>query len=108
MRVLVLCEQSGTVRDAFMKRGHDALSVDILPDESGSDLAWAHCQMDALHALNTTGKWDLIIAHPPCTALCVAGNSSYGEGMIGYPERLAAVEWTVTARRRNDNTKTKT
>lgn len=72
MRVLVLCEYSATVRDAFRARGHDAWSCDILPTEG--DPTW-HIRDDALHVL--TGKWafgwDLIIAHPPCTYLTYAG-----------------------------------
>lgn len=89
MRVLVACEYSGTVRDAFIKRGHDATSCDLLPtDNDGS-----HYQGDVYDMLKQ--DWDLIIAHPPCTALTVAGNSTYGEGQPKYAERLASVEWTV-------------
>jgi site-specific DNA-cytosine methylase len=66
MRVLVACEFSGIVRDAFRGRGHDAWSCDILPSESPH-----HLQGDALLALD--GGWDLMIAHPPCTYLSRAG-----------------------------------
>lgn len=89
MRVLVACEYSGTVRDAFVKRGHDAISCDLLP----TDKVGAHYQGDVYDMLDQA--WDLIIAHPPCTALTVAGNSTYGEGQPKYAERLAAVQWTV-------------
>lgn len=89
MRVAVLCEYSGVVRDAFIARGHDAISCDLLP----TDKPGPHYQGDALDMLEQ--RWDLIIAHPPCTALTVAGNSTYGEGQPKYNERLASVKWTV-------------
>ena len=65
MRVLVACEMSGTVRDAFAKRGHDAMSCDILP------AAGNHYHGDVRDVLD--GGWDLMIAHPPCTHLAVSG-----------------------------------
>lgn len=68
MRVLVACEFSGVVRDAFAKRGHDAWSCDILPSESEGN----HIQGDALQALNFK-KWDMLLAFPPCTHLSSAG-----------------------------------
>lgn len=69
MRVLVACESSGVVREAFRRLGHDAWSCDLLPAEDGSPF---HLQGDALsHALG--GVWDLMIAHPPCTYLCSSG-----------------------------------
>jgi len=66
MKVLVACEFSGTVRDAFIKQGHDAVSCDLLPTESPGP----HIQDDVLNHLE---GWDLMIAHPPCTHLCVSG-----------------------------------
>lgn len=68
MRVLVACEYSGRVRDAFRARGHDAWSCDLLPCEA--DPAF-HIQGDVLPLL--TQGWDLLIAHPPCTHLAVSG-----------------------------------
>lgn len=68
MRVLVACEFSGTVRDAFAKRGHDAWSCDILPSEAGGQ----HIQGDALEVLGD--GWDMAIMHPPCTHLAVSGS----------------------------------
>ena len=66
MKVLVACEFSGVVRDEFSKLGHDAWSCDLLPsDKSGN-----HYQCDVLDVLNL--RWDLMIAHPPCTWLCAA------------------------------------
>lgn len=68
MRVLIACESSGVVREAFRKRGHDAWSCDLLPADDASPF---HIQGDALA---TIGKgWDLIIGHPPCTDLAVSG-----------------------------------
>ena len=68
MRVLVACEFSAIVRDAFRARGHDAWSCDLLPCEG--DPQW-HIQGDALEAIKQ--GWDLMIAHPPCTDLAVSG-----------------------------------
>ena len=68
MKVLIACESSGTVREAFRKKGHDAWSCDLLPADDGSTF---HIQGDALEAIKQ--EWDLIIAHPPCTFLCGSG-----------------------------------
>jgi hypothetical protein len=68
MRVLVACEYSGTVRDAFIRAGYYALSCDILPSES---LIGDHYQGNVLDILDH--GWDLMIAHPPCTYLCSSG-----------------------------------
>ena len=67
MRVVIVCEFSGTVRDAFIKQGHDAISVDLLPTESPGP----HLQMDA--RLVDYSNYDLAICHPPCTHLAVSG-----------------------------------
>ena len=67
MRVLVACEYSGTVRDAFLRAGHDALSCDLLP----TDVPGPHYQGDVRDVL--ADGWDLMIAHPPCTYLCSSG-----------------------------------
>ena len=96
MRVLIACESSGTVREAFRALGHDAWSCDLLPADDGSP--W-HVQGDMLGLL-VAGRWDLIIMHPPCTALCVSGNRWYGNGKPKHAERLRAVEWTVALWRR--------
>jgi site-specific DNA-cytosine methylase len=67
MRVLIACEFSGRVRDAFIAKGHDAVSCDLLPtDEPGP-----HHQGDVRDLL--VERWDLLIAHPPCTHLAVSG-----------------------------------
>lgn len=71
MRVLIACEYSATVRDAFRERGHDAWSCDLLPTEG--DAAF-HIQDSISHVLTRSlGAWDLMIAHPPCTHLAVSG-----------------------------------
>ena len=67
MKVLVACEYSGTVRDAFLRAGHDAMSCDLLP----TDAAGPHYQGDVRDIINQ--GWDLMIAHPPCTYLCSSG-----------------------------------
>lgn len=73
MRVLVACECSGIVREAFRRRGHEAWSCDLVEAEDGS--AWHH-QGDALEFLREGGPWDLLIAHPPCTHLALSGNGA--------------------------------
>ena len=67
MKVLIACEYSGIVRDAFAAKGHDAWSCDILPTESPGN----HFQGDVLKHLDK--GWDMMIAHPPCTYLSNAG-----------------------------------
>jgi len=67
MRVLVGCEYSGRVRDAFIARGHDAMSCDLLP----TDAPGPHYQGDVFDIIND--GWDLMIAHPPCTYLSASG-----------------------------------
>jgi len=67
MKVLVACEYSGAVRDAFIARGHDAVSCDLLASEKPGP----HIQDDVLKILDR--GWDLMIAHPPCTHLAVSG-----------------------------------
>lgn len=67
MRVLVACEFSGIVRDAFIRHGHDAVSVDLLP----SELPGPHIIGDVLEVMSP--RWDMMIAFPPCTYLCRSG-----------------------------------
>lgn len=70
MKVLVACEFSGIVRDAFKARGHDAWSCDLLESESDGN----HIQGDVIDLLYRVDvRWDLLIAHPPCTYLAVSG-----------------------------------
>lgn len=67
MRVLVACEFSGRVRDAFIRHGHDAVSCDLLP----TDTPGPHFECDVIDVLRN--GWNLMIAHPPCTYLCASG-----------------------------------
>lgn len=67
MRVLIACEYSGAVRDAFIAAGHDAMSCDLLPSEAPGP----HYQGDVRDVLGD--RWDLMVAHPPCTYLSVSG-----------------------------------
>ncbi len=67
VRVLVACEESGTVRDAFIREGHDAMSCDLLPTRSPGP----HYQGDVRDVLHAC--WDLLIFHAPCTDICVSG-----------------------------------
>lgn len=69
MKVLVACEYSGTVREAFKRAGHDAMSCDLLP----TDVEGNHHQGDVLELLHD--GWDLLIAHPPCTYMTNSGVS---------------------------------
>ena len=73
MRVLIACEYSGTVRDAFTKLGHDAMSCDLLPTDSPGK----HYQGDVFDIIDD--GWDLMIAHPPCTDLAVSGAAWFKE-----------------------------
>jgi len=78
MKVLIACEFSSIVRDAFLERGHEAFSCDLLPAEN--DLPGYHYQGDVFDIINQ--DWDLMIAHPPCTYLANSGvrwlRSKYG------------------------------
>lgn len=80
MKVLVACEYSGVVRDAFIRRGHEAVSCDLLP----TDVDGPHYQGNVLDIIND--GWDLMIGHPPCTYLCVSGARWLYDSR--YPTRL--------------------
>jgi site-specific DNA-cytosine methylase len=73
MRVLVACEFSGVVREAFRARGHDAWSCDLLAAEDESEFHYQEDLVDCLFGEDNHGYWDLIIAHPPCTHLASSG-----------------------------------
>ena len=88
LNVLVACESSGTVREAFNKLGHNAWSCDLLEADDGST---RHFTGDVFDVLDTCGDWDIVIAHPPCTYLCVAGNRWHA----GSEEREEAITWTM-------------
>lgn len=91
MDILVGCEESGTVRDVFHSYGHNAWSCDLQPTRTDGN----HWQMDIKTCLCSTEKWDIIILHPDCTKLCLAGNKHYGKGKLRHQERLDAIKWTV-------------
>jgi hypothetical protein len=73
MKVLIACEYSGTVRDAFRALGHDAMSCDLLPTEREGP----HYQGSVLDILGD--GWDMMVAHPPCTHLAVSGAAHFAK-----------------------------
>lgn len=91
MRVLVACEYSGVVRDAFLRRGHDAISCDLLP----TDAQGPHYQGDVRDILGD--GWDLMIAHPPCTHLCVSGARWFASKVNEQADALAFVACLLNA-----------
>ena len=90
MRVLVACEYSGTVREAFTERGHDAWSCDLLPTDIPSD---KHIQGDCLEAI-ASQKWDLIIGHPPCTFLTVSNSKNWAK-LQANGKQQAAIDFVL-------------
>lgn len=97
MRVLVACEFSGIVRDAFLALGHDAWSCDLLYTEScdTDDKATRHLQGNVLNFLGD--EWDLMIAHPPCTHLAVSGARWFKDKQAEQAEALAFVQALMDA-----------
>jgi site-specific DNA-cytosine methylase len=91
MRVLVACEYSGTVRDAFLRIGHDAMSCDLLP----TDKPGPHYQGDVFDVIND--GWDLMIAHPPCTHLAVSGARWFKDKVTEQEEALDFVRRLMNA-----------
>lgn len=91
MRVLVACEYSGTVRDAFLALGHDAMSCDLLP----TDAPGPHHQGDVRDVLHE--GWDLMIAHPPCTHLAVSGAKWFDKKKAQQEEALDFVRLLLHA-----------
>ena len=91
MRVLVACECSGVVRDAFNARGHFAMSCDLLP----SDAPGMHYQGDVRDVLD--GGWDLMIAHPPCTHLASSGAKWFKNKQVEQAEALDFVRLLLNA-----------
>ncbi len=92
MRVLVACEYSGTVRDAFIARGHDAWSCDLLPTERPGP----HYQEDVREIIADM-QWDLMIAHPPCTHLAVSGARWWKDKLFEQGEALDFVRFLMDA-----------
>jgi len=91
MRVLIACEYSGVVRDAFTALGHYAMSCDILPTDSPG----LHYQGDVRDILG--GDWDLMIAHPPCTHLAVSGAKHFHKKKKEQAEALDFVRILLDA-----------
>ena len=91
MKVLVACEYSGTVRDAFAKKGHEALSCDLL----ATDKLGKHYQGNVFDIIDD--GWDLMIAHPPCTHLAVSGARWFKDKFIEQAEALDFVRKLMNA-----------
>jgi hypothetical protein len=91
MKVLIACEYSGTVRDAFLRAGHDAMSCDMLP----TDRPGPHYQGDVRDILGD--GWELMIAHPPCTHLAVSGARWFKDKQEEQKEALEFVRLLLDA-----------
>ena len=91
MKVLIACEYSGIVREAFKKKGHDALSCDLLP----SEIPGKHYQGKVEDIIGE--GWDLMIAHPPCTHLAVSGARWFKDKRNEQGEALAFVQYLLNA-----------
>jgi hypothetical protein len=91
MRILIACEFSGIVRDAFAAQGHDAWSCDLVESERPGQ----HLQEDVLHVLDQ--DWDLMIAHPPCTYLCNSGARWWRGRQMEQRHALAFVDLLLHA-----------
>lgn len=98
MRVLVACEYSGAVRDAFISGGHDAMSCDMLP----TDVPGPHYRGDLFDVIDY--PWDLLIAHPPCTHLAVSGSRHF-EAKLMDGRQQAGVSFFMQIVRRSAHIK---
>ena len=97
MKILVACEFSGIVREAFARKGHEAWSCDLLPTERPLIPAYSggHKQCDVRMILND--KWDLLVAHPPCTHLAVSGARWFKDKQQEQAAALDFVKLLLTA-----------
>ena len=98
MKVLVACEHTGAVRDAFARKGCDAWSCDLLPDKSAA--GGNHRQCDIRDMSDELSSFDLLIAHPPCTFLCASGMHWTTRGMRDpalTTDALAFAQWLMDA-----------
>jgi site-specific DNA-cytosine methylase len=93
MKVLVACEFSGVVRDAFLKKGHEAYSCDLLP----SNVKQGHIQGDAIEWAYKNVGWDLMIAHPPCTHLASSGARWFKDKKNEQEEALEFIRRLIEA-----------
>jgi site-specific DNA-cytosine methylase len=91
LKVLVACEYSGTVRDAFLRAGHEAMSCDLLR----TDVPGPHYEGDVLDVIND--GWDLMIAHPPCTHLAVSGARWFKDKKAEQADALEFVRLLLAA-----------
>lgn len=94
MKILIACEYSGTVRDAFIRAGHDAVSCDLLP----TDKPGPHYMGDVFDIIGD--GWDMMIAHPPCTHLAVSGARHFAEKRADGRQQ-EAVDFFMTLARAN-------
>lgn len=90
LKVLIGCEYSGAMREAFRKLGHDAWSCDLLPSEDGSPY---HIQGDVFAAIRPQ-RWDFIMLHPPCTRLTVSGQWYVKKNLHAQIEQMDAILFT--------------
>jgi hypothetical protein len=91
LKVLVACEYSGRVRDAFIARGHDAMSCDLL----ATDVPGPHYQGDVFDIIND--GWDLMIAHPPCTDLASSGARWFKDKQVQQAQAIEFVQRLIAA-----------
>lgn len=87
--ILIGCEYSAIVREAFAAHGLEAWSCDILPSEKDGN----HLQCDIIEAI-LSREWGFIGLHLPCTKIALCGNSTYGKGMVKHNERIESIKWT--------------
>ncbi len=92
MKILIACEYSGAVRDAFIRLGHDAMSCDLLP----TDAPGPHYQGDVRDVLDY--PWDLMIAHPPCTDLSVSGARHFAAKRMDGRQQASASFFMMLAK----------
>ena len=99
-RVLIACEFTGVVRDAFLAEGHEAFSCDLVPSEASKSVLGAektnHIEDDVLNVV-ARGNWDLMIAHPPCTHLAVSGSRWFKDKVKEQAEALEFVRQLMAA-----------
>ncbi len=91
-KILIGCEESQTICNAFRSAGYEAYSCDLEPTRGGNP-QW-HFQKDIMKIIPTK-KWDLIILHPDCSAMALSGNRWYGRNMPKNYKRHTAIEWTL-------------
>lgn len=98
MKILIACEFSGIVRDAFLDKGHDAVSCDIIPSESSKG---RHYKGNVLNIIEY--GWDMMIAHPPCTYLCVTANKYFLNNPDRWQKRYEAMMFVYKLMNANIN-----